>query len=248
MNLVFYIVTPQSILSLTSAVLRQLFSAVKRALRTHADAHLLIQFVPEDLTTGIMTEPRKSHCGLEPFVDSVYDRVLQPVERAMSRKLFTISARTAELFYAPAFLLTRTLPGQHGHGQSQPPLVSFVLDAHPRSLDVLDRYALLHVGYQFSTCGKWLFACCVDSRGEAHDLGAWLVNNDASDSAFAPTVGKVWSFVHNFARQAHVEWRIVISKLGSMGPEELDGEHLLVLCEHVFTTGHNSLDSTSQLL
>lgn len=242
-NLVFYIITPPSILSLSSPVLRQLFSAVKRALRTHADAHLLIQFVPEELITGAFTDPRTSHSGLEPFVDSVYDRVLQPVERAMSRKLFTISARTVESFHAPAFMLARMLPGHPGYGQSLISPVSFVLDPRPRSLDVMERYALLHVGYQISPCGRWLFASCVDCRGEAHDLGAWLVKSDASEGVFTSIVSRVWSFASNFARRAHVEWRIAVAKLGRMGPEELDGRYLFFTIEsHILMDCYCSMD------
>ena len=63
-------------------------------------------------------------------------------------------------------------------------------------------------------------------RGEAHDLGAWLVKNDASEGVSTSIVSRVWSFASSFARRAHVEWRIAIAKLGGISPEELDGELL----------------------
>lgn len=222
-NLVFYIITPAALLSLDSPVLRQLFSAVKRALKAHADAQLQIQFVPEELTTSVADDPRISHSGLEAFVDSVYDRVMHPVERAMSRTPFKNSPRTTESFHAPAYVLTQTPSGRSGHGAGLTSSVSFVLDPQPRSLDVLERYALLHVGYQVSPCGRWLFASCVDSRGEAHDVGVWLVKNDASEGISNWIISRVWSFATDFARRAHVEWRIVVAKLGAIDPEELDG-------------------------
>ena len=64
-------------------------------------------------------------------------------------------------FQEPAFTLARPVHNK----------VSYVR-ASRSSLDVMDRQ---HVGYhRISLCGKWILAACVDERGEAHDLGAWL--------------------------------------------------------------------------
>lgn len=179
---------------------------------------ILIHLVPEPVTTRSLSDPRSGHQGLESFVSNVYDRILQPVERAVPRRLFAHGAHTRAYFYAPAFSLARC-PSSSARGQT--PRVSFVLETHPSSLDVVDRYTLLHVGYQLSTCGNWLNAVCVDARGEAQELGAWLVPGDSLDTF---VVTQVWSFVHGFATRADVEWRIVIAKLGAMGVCELDSE------------------------
>ncbi|OBZ71892.1 Mediator of RNA polymerase II transcription subunit 13 [Grifola frondosa] len=217
-NLVFYIVTPAYIITSTSTVLRQLFSAVKRIHKAHPDTQILFHFVPESLVTGILTNPQSSLDGLEPFVDSVYDRILQPVERAMSRKLFTHSARTRAYFHAPAYTLARSALTQ-SQGSGSEARVLFVLEPHPSSLDVVDRYALLHVGYTVTPCGRWVLAACVDARGEAHELRAWLTPGDGVESF---VVAQVWTLLRDFAKRADLEWRLVISKLGLMGSAELD--------------------------
>ena len=80
---------------------------------------------------------------------------------------------------------------------------------------------MLHVGYHVTSCGKWILAALIDQRGEAHDLKAWLVPDEPSDLFI---VNNVWSFAANLLTKASVEWRVSITKLGSMGSSELDGE------------------------
>lgn len=82
----------------------------------------------------------------------------------------------------------------------------------------------MHLGYRISSCGKWIFAACVDERGEAHDLGVWLAQKENLE---AHLVLQLWAFAMGFAKKASVEWRIVISKLGSMSAYELDGTSVL---------------------
>ncbi|OCH87684.1 hypothetical protein OBBRIDRAFT_735799 [Obba rivulosa] len=218
---VFYILAPASITSLTSQVLRQLFSAIKRVSKAYPDAHLLFHFVPEALASGVLHDPRATHTGLESFVDSVYDRILQPVERAMSRKLFVHSAPTKAYFHAPAVTLARALPSTHSdldRWHRRPARTSFLLEAHPTTLDVLDRHTLLHVGYHITPDSRWLLSACVDERGEAHEVTAWLLPSEGVDGFI---VNHVWNFVYAFARRASVEWRMVVSKLGAIGDSEL---------------------------
>jgi hypothetical protein len=109
--------------------------------------------------------------------------------------------------------------------------VSFVRAAHT-SLDVMDRYTLLHVGYRLTACGRWIIACCVDQRGEAYDLGVWLTQSPASaeqegdaevlsDEEYA--VKRVWDFAMQFAKKANLEWRVVFTRLDVMTESELNG-------------------------
>ena len=119
----------------------------------------------------------------------------------------------------PSFTLARPLYNK----------VSYVRAAHT-SLDVMDRYTLLHVGYHLTACGKWILASCVDERGEAHDLGVWLTQSPAdhegdaemlSDEEYA--VKRVWDFAMQFAKKTDVEWRVVFTRLGVMTESELNG-------------------------
>ncbi|EMD41184.1 hypothetical protein CERSUDRAFT_111735 [Gelatoporia subvermispora B] len=215
-TVVFYIAAPASVTSLTSQVLRYLFSAIKRVTKALPDAQLFFHFVPEALASGLLSDPRTTHAGLDAFVDNVYDRILQPVDRAMSRKLFMHSAPTRAYLHAPAMTLARALPSGHpdqSRGYKQSARTSFLLEAHPTSLDVLERHTLLHVGYHTTPDNRWLLAACVDERGEGHEVTAWLLPTESTEDFIT---SQVWNFVHTFARRASVEWRIVISKLGAM--------------------------------
>ncbi|KAI0922097.1 hypothetical protein AcW2_006885 [Taiwanofungus camphoratus] len=202
LSFVFYIVTPPSIIALTSPILRHLFSAVKRVTKAHGDMQILFHFVPDALITGGPTDPRAGHVGLEPFVESL--------------------APQRGYFRAPAFALARPLVST---GVAQYPFpdhgarVTFVLEPHLNSLDVVDRHTLLHVGYQTTPCGRWVLAACVDARGEAYELGAWLLPGESVETF---VVNQVWGFVRDFAARANVEWKIVVAKLGSLRSSELD--------------------------
>jgi mediator of RNA polymerase II transcription subunit 13, fungi type len=206
-------------MTLASPVLRQVFSAVKKALKTHSEAQILFQFVPEQLILSYMGNPSANFSDLEAFCASLYDRILLPVNRQMSRRLFEHSESVCRYFQEPAFTLARPMHTK----------VSFI--RAPRApLDVMDRYTFVHIGYQVSPCGKWILAACVDQRGEAHDLGVWLTQTpgeggesevEVSKETFL--VKKVWEFAIQFAKRANAEWRLVLSKLGAMGEIEVEG-------------------------
>ncbi|KAI0751627.1 mediator complex subunit 13 C-terminal-domain-containing protein [Daedaleopsis nitida] len=214
-HLVFYIATPLHIISSSSTTLRQILSAVRRFHRAHPEGDILVHFVPESLILGTHTHPASILGGLDTFVCSVYDRILQPVSRAMSRKFFDMSAPIVEYFEAPAYALISSPVSK-----SAPHLkISYSLDPSISSLDVTHRHSFLHIGYQISTCGRWILAACVDAEGEAHELKTWLTPDDHIEEF---VVTQVWTFVLEFARRANIEWRIVVSKLGYMAHSELE--------------------------
>ncbi|KAI0637629.1 hypothetical protein C8Q77DRAFT_1086914 [Trametes polyzona] len=215
--LVFYIATPAHIISPSSTVLRQILSAVRR-FRAQSSGDILVHFVPESLIEGVHTHPGSNLGGLDDFVCSVYDRILVPVTRAMSREFFAQSAATTGYFEAPAYALICT-PGGKARSETPVPQVSFTLESSVSSLDVMNRHTLLHVGYQVSSCGRWILAACVDAAGEAHEVKTYLTPDDNVE---ASVVSQIWGFVHDFARRANIEWRIVITKLGLMAHSEID--------------------------
>lgn len=214
-SLVFFIVTPLSTMTLASALLRQLFSAVKKAAKSHPETQILFQFVPDHIVTGSIEDSSATTSNLDHLCYSVYNRTLQPVDRSMSRQLFEHGDRVRNYFQDPAFTLGRPVHSK----------VKYTKQTPARSLDVVDRHMLLQVGYQVSPCGKWILAACIDQRGEAHDLGVWLTQtqSDSGDSGMMYMISKVWDFAVQFARKANVEWRIVFAKLGIMESSELDG-------------------------
>ncbi|KAF5371974.1 hypothetical protein D9615_008048 [Tricholomella constricta] len=215
-SLIFFIVTPIATLTLASPVLRQVFSAVKKALKTYSEAQIHFQFIPEQLIHGNIGNPASVFSDLELLCGSIYNRILVPVDRVMSRRFFEFGERVRKYFQEPVLTLARPVYNK----------VSFVRAPHA-SLDVMDRNTFLHVGYQVSPCGKWILAACIDQRGEAHDLGVWLTQSpgegeseEVSDETFL--VSKIWDFAVQFAKKANVEWRIVFSRLGTMAEGELE--------------------------
>ncbi|KAG0698274.1 mediator complex subunit 13 C-terminal-domain-containing protein, partial [Suillus ampliporus] len=205
-DLVFYIAIPDPAIGLTSPLLREIFSFVKQTQTKRSEAPILFQFVPEHLISS-SESPSGEDSEIDALCYATYRRMLKPVERSMARG-FSDKSETVAYFQEQPFVLARPSSTVH-----------FAQTTPARSLDVMDRHTLLHVGYRFSTCGKWLFAACVDQRGETYDLGTWLIQDEIETSA----VVQVWNFTVQFAKRANVEWRIVIAKLGPMTVSELEG-------------------------
>lgn len=205
---VIYIALPNSALSLACPLFRQLLSTIKRLQRCRPDNPVLFHLIPELFITAHYSHHKV--VNLDTFCFSLYHRLALPVEDAISRKIAeTDETPTPQTrFQEPPFIISRP----------QTSTVRFSHAGSPFSLDVFDRHTFLHVGYRFSSCGKWLLASCTDQRGESHDVGCWLTQEEAESSA---TV-QIWNFATQFARKANVEWRFVITKLGVMSASELD--------------------------
>jgi len=203
---VIYIALPDSSLSLASPLLRQMLSTIKRIHKMLTDRPILFQFIPEPFI--VAHDLGEEGTDFEALSFSIYQRLSQRVDRTMSRAILEAGEKTQAYFQEPLISLSRAIA----------PTVSFSQVGQPRSLDVLDRHTFLHVGYRFSSCGKWLLASCVDQRGESYDVGSWLTQDEVETSA----VIQVWNFAAQFARKANIEWRLVITKLGLMSPSELD--------------------------
>ena len=206
-DLVFYIAIPDSAFGLNSSLLRDIFSFTKQMQTKHSEVPILFQFIPEHLI-ALSESPSSEVSDIDALCYATYRRMLKPVERSVAGVFFDCNIGTVAYFQEQPFVLARS-----------PSTVHFTQSTTARSLDVLDRHTLLHVGYRFSTCGRWLLATCVDQRGENYDLGTWLIQDELETSA----VVQVWNFALQFAKRANVEWRIVIAKLGPMTVNELEG-------------------------
>ncbi|KAJ3994837.1 mediator complex subunit 13 C-terminal-domain-containing protein [Lentinula boryana] len=241
----FFILTPLSVMSLSSETLCHVFSAVNKTLKSYSEAQPLFQFVPEPHVLNAAVHSSSLHDFRSgSFLHSVYDRILMPSERAMSRKFFTYGQKEKKYFEVPAFTLARSLSETK---------VSYSCSTEP-ALDVLDRHILLHVGYGISSCGRWILASCIDQRGETHAMGVWSTqrrtpsDNERKDDMPGMdatmvldelyTVNKVWNFAMQFAEKARVEWRIVFAKSGNMSVAELDAW---------ITHSYSALHSNSQI-
>ena len=195
-------------MTLASSNFRQILSAAKRALKGSQATSTLFQFVPE---SAIVDSANEDQGAMSTFVTSVYDRLLKPVGRGMSHPSFEESDRVS--VQSPAFVLSRPYH----------PRPIFLRQAPVRSLDVMDRHLLLHVGYNTSSCGKWVIASCIDQRGGGHDFGLWL-NQPDDERPEEFVVNKVWEFAMSFTKRTDVEWRVAFSKAGFIHERELEGQ------------------------
>ncbi|KXN84196.1 Mediator of RNA polymerase II transcription subunit 13 [Leucoagaricus sp. SymC.cos] len=219
--IVLFLVVPITFMSLSSSVFRQILSTMQKALKTLPENRVIVQLIPEHTINHIESDPASTN-QLESFCINLYNRILVPVAQPLARIFSPDNTPIPVKSYLqkPIFTLARPIYNK----------VTYTRSVHA-SLDVLDRYTLLHVGYRVSSCGKWVMAACVDQRGEAWDQAVWLVKTDQQDSDGEASAGgsheesfaakKVWEFVTGFAKRADVEWRIVISKLGIMDEAEL---------------------------
>ncbi|KAF8901743.1 hypothetical protein CPB84DRAFT_1747003 [Gymnopilus junonius] len=241
-TIVIFLVLPVTVMSLSSPVLRQVLSVSKKVLSTYAGGQIFYQFIPESHLFSSLGKDSAYDSALDQLCASVYNRTLIPVDRLRSRDVHHLEEEAdnvRRLFMAPSFTLARHL------GTSK---VSYVRAAHT-SLDVMDRFTLLHVAYHLTACGKWLMACCVDQRGEAYNLKVWLtqgpreqqdsgvhveevhdsengheLESEGLEEEYA--VKKVWDFGTHFAKKGNVEWRVVFARLGVMGEKEINGNIL----------------------
>ena len=197
-------------MTLASSNFRQILSAAKRATKGSPTTSPLFQFVPESMVYDSANEDQGT---ISAFVTSVYDRLLKSVSRGMAHPLFSHEESVQALLQSPAFVLSRP--------QYSRPI--FLRQAPARSLDVMDRHLLLHVGYGISTCGKWVMASCIDQRGSGHDLGLWLnQSDDGIPEEFI--VNKIWEFAMAFTKRTDVEWRVAFSKAGPIDEREMEGQ------------------------
>ncbi|KAF6742619.1 mediator complex subunit 13 C-terminal-domain-containing protein [Ephemerocybe angulata] len=217
--IVIILFVPVTAMTMASPALRTLLSSTKKALNTF-EGQIIFHLVPDSHLVDLEHSPR-GYPLLDEFCTSIYNRIHVGVERNLSRRMHGSAPTPNLLFQEPSFTLSRPLHSK----------VTYVHSTHA-SLDVVDRFTLLHIGYQLSSCKRWVLASCVDQRGEEYDLGLWLMHPDedageGADSASALkgeeafVIDKVWNFALDFARKVDVEWQVVITKLGLMSPREV---------------------------
>jgi mediator of RNA polymerase II transcription subunit 13 len=229
-TLVLFLVLPITVMSLSSPVLRQILSVIKKVLSNYRASQVFFQFIPEQHLFSSLEKTSGYDSALDRLVFSIYDRIQVPVDRLRPRRIHPPFEDEREdsrrYFMDPSFTIARPRYNK----------VTYVRAAHT-SLDVLDRHTLLHVAYHLTACGKWIIAACVDQRGEAYETGVWLTQEpvererDAHEGAEGEVskeeyaVRRVWEFAMQFARKANVEWRVVFARLGVISEKELDGTH-----------------------
>jgi mediator of RNA polymerase II transcription subunit 13 len=219
-QVVFYVIVSPSFARYTSQPFRQLASAIIQAVKLPMIGQLdndrvLFHFVPRHLVFGSQF-PSSRSAALEQIANSVYNRVPLRIERFMPRKVFAYNALPHRAWVeAPSFTLSRPLV----------PTFKFTMEWPVATIADIDRHTFLHVGYLPSPCGRWLFASCVDERGQGHTNKVWLLSQIEGDdpSPEKKIVETVLDFALEFSRRANLEWRLVFARLGVMSEAELEG-------------------------
>jgi len=228
---VVFLVVPIAIMTLSSPVLRQIISVSKKVLGSYPANQILFKLIPEQHIIIGLQKSSAYDSALDLLSSSIYNRILIPVDRLRSRRITNFNSGkddTRSYLMAPSFTLARSLYNK----------VSLVRASHT-SLDVMDRYSLLHVGYHLTACGKWIIVCCIDQRGESHNLGVWLTQSpgehegESEHSNEEYAVKRVWDFAMQFTKKTNVEWRVVFAKLGVLTIKEMEGELYIYFIWHL---------------
>lgn len=109
----------------------------------------------------------------------------------------------------------------------------------PSGIDVAARHRILHLGYQVGPHRSWVVVSTVDELGQQHQLGLKFLHPSNLPSQDPPqthhiskveddhrldmqVVSAVWQVIRKMLLSTNVEWRIVITKLGRLGPLEYE--------------------------
>lgn len=91
--------------------------------------------------------------------------------------------------------------------------------------------SVLYCGYCLSHDDNYLLAVCTDSVGELIESSVITIEpplrpdgRPRKTAARTKALVKLWEFCQGVIATSLVPWRLVISKLGRIGPEELKGE------------------------
>jgi mediator of RNA polymerase II transcription subunit 13 len=172
--------------------------------------HLVHQFVPIDMVHQISGADDE----MDAFVTSTYDRCKSHLERNLHRNQFEPLGRDGWWIDSPALTVA----------PSTLPQFRYSLNWETRGTAAADRHALLHAGYGFSSSRKWLFAACIDQRGERRRLSCWDLDElGCSSEQDDKVVLTLWNFIETFTQCLSVEWVTTICKLGRLGFAEIKG-------------------------
>lgn len=108
------------------------------------------------------------------------------------------------------------------------------------SLQALSQNAsFLYCGYCLSHDDKYILAVCTDGAGELLESSIVSVESPLrpdgrprKTAARTKALFKLWEFCQGVMATSLVPWRLVISKLGKIGPEELKGKEKPVTLLH----------------
>ena len=203
-KLLFYLIVPGDIATANPGD----FAHVIKALR-HMPG-IVHQFVPFALLNAKLW----TDAQIASFVISTYDRCAIQVGRTIQRREFEDSGQEFTEIDAPAFVVA----------QPRTPQFRYTLDWGAQENDLTERHILLHMGYKFSRCRKWVFATCIDQRGETQRIKTWDIDIlDGDGSREDRAIQSLWVFLVDFTRHLNAEWTVIICKAGRLTGAEVKG-------------------------
>ena len=102
--------------------------------------------------------------------------------------------------------------------------------------------SVLYCGYCLSHDDKYLLAVCTDSVGELIESSLISVDpplrpdgRPRKTAARTKALTKLWEFCQGVIATSLIPWRLVITKLGRIGPEELKGKQNMSIFSQICT-------------
>ena len=154
--------------------------------------------------TSNTLEPRQ----MQAIAFQVYDRVPCLVER--------IKVQGEPMAEAPVYLhypRFTTAP-------DSPPKIALSLAWPLKSYDVLNRWRLVNVAYGLDPKLQLLVAFAIDAEGEEWRVETWTA---VTGDNVAEYIDKIWNWSMVYAKTAAIEWRLTVTRLGSMTSNEYSG-------------------------
>ncbi|KAF2825371.1 hypothetical protein CC86DRAFT_371064 [Ophiobolus disseminans] len=200
---------PTALWELCSAfwLLFQTYVQAPRRMDTTQNPDLVLQILPirylASFDVPVILDPSTYvHLARE-----VYDRC--PPSAASTDKT------PLSIYKAPAFQLEESLPRN----------IQFKLLSEPPQ-DLLRENSYMHLAYAMSLDGTWVTAAWTDSCGKSQAV----VSYHLGTRVFSEVAKEIWQTTIEILHSRRVQWRVCITKFGSMDREELETWVLLITC------------------
>ncbi|MBE3111771.1 MAG: hypothetical protein IMZ46_14910 [Acidobacteria bacterium] len=107
--------------------------------------------------------------------------------------------------------------------QVAPRYIDFSLSSTP-SPSVIHENSCIHVAYARSVDGRWITAAWSDSRGRQQMMASYCLGRKgrSPSTPFTDVAHEIWETTHDLISVRRVHWRVVVTKCGAMGPEEME--------------------------
>ena len=234
-------VTPGHIFPRISSALAERIELLCQALRATSDPEksFVIYFIYSPTNPSSIVEACTSfHQLSEAFSSPASGKKSPPSELALQLvPLDLVSSSSSIVIQSPSELARLCLETYDRcalpHGpmpapcimleQVAPRYIDFTLSSTP-SPSVIHENSCIHVAYAQSVDGRWVSAAWTDPRGQQQMTASYCLGRKGRPLAtpFTDVAHEIWETTHDLISAWRVHWRVVITKCGVMGAEEME--------------------------